>query len=142
MYLQFKNGFVEADCFDQATIRQMPKLHQAAIEAAAHGDNEYSDDQVQEVIVVRSREKSTISWIITQTARRPVLFASPPSWDYEWRTYLSTSEWGGVMRQIGERLDYRNFKNWTKTNSSTMRSQLAHDIWEVAHAGTVTKAYW
>lgn len=131
MYIQFKHGFIEADRWDGAALPIA--THQQAIDAAFFDGGRAT----QPIIVVRSREKETILWCIRQTSRRPVVFASPPEWDYEWRCYLALSEWKQVLCAVAESLDYRNFKSWSSTNSNLGRVQLAKDIWHVAHdAGT------
>jgi hypothetical protein len=125
MYIQFKHGFIEADRWDGNT--ELPAEHLKAIEAVSH----------DAVIVVRSRERSTIEWAAwAGSPERQVASFRTPTWDYEFRCYLSASEWAAVLTAIAADLDYRNFKAWSGEHSTPARSRLAHGIW---HEALVTR---
>lgn len=125
MYIQFKHGFIEADRWDGNTA--LPAEHLKSIEAT----------EGNAVIVVRSRERSTIEWAAHVGApERQVAAFRTPTWDYEFRCYLSASEWAAVLTAIAADLDYRNFKAWSGEHSTAARTTLAHGIW---HEALVTR---
>ncbi len=126
MYIQFKHGFIEADRWDGNTA--LPAEHLQAIKDAGNSA----------VIVVRSRERSTIEWAARAGApERQVAVFRTPTWDYEFRCYLSVSEWAAALAAIAADLDYRNFKAWSGAHSTRERSELAHGIW---HEALVTRS--
>lgn len=146
MYLHFKAGFIEADRWDG---RPVP-VHAAHLSRAAGPSGQ------EAVIVVRSRELSTIESVIelipsasVQVIKtradgvpspkgnlfarvRSVAVESPKGWDYEFRCYLSAEEFVAVLTAIAIDLDYRNFKSWCGKNAPD-QSRLAHGIWHEAH---------
>lgn len=128
MYIQFKDGFVEADRWDGN--RAMPADHLAAISRAVANDGR--------VIVVRSRERATIKRVIERTHGpcRWIEIFNTPEWDYEFRCYLGAGEWCAALLSIAMDIDYRNFKAWSAKNSTPARSDLASEIW---HAAQVTR---
>jgi hypothetical protein len=140
MYMQCKQGFVEADRWDgqrltiQAHQTQVNRLRRRSPSGA--------------VVVVRSREQATLVDLVglltcrvqhMPKARPRKVYPSPPGWDYEWRVYVTAEEWGQILTSVALGLDYRNFKSWT-TRHKPADHRLAHDIWHVAHEDGVRKA--
>lgn len=127
MYLQFKHGFI-------STVRH----------EGAHGANQAVENEVKNAIgrgqrvdgnptvfVVRSREERTLKWCVARLPKtgRPVVIKSPPNWDYEWRCYMSVSEWSGTLVAIAQDLDYSNFKNYCHDHGAPGQVALAFDTW-------------
>lgn len=127
MYIQFKQGFIEADRWDGSEIPV--KEHQAAALNALKFSGRNGGERG--VIIVRARERQTIEWV-NSCCGAGFAVKSPPGWDYEWRCYLTAVEWGKALAQIAADLDYRNFKAWSHSGP-TNREDLAHRIWHAAH---------
>lgn len=135
MYVQFKQGFIEADKWDGSPI---PDENQQKLV------NFISDKSGGEVIVVRSREDSTLTWMLAQMFNlgkpvctgwkiQNVVFVTP-DWDYEYRIYVSKKQFALLLGSVVTELDYRNFKSWTKKESSKARQKLAADIWQAGYS--------
>lgn len=124
MYVQCKQGFVEVDRYD-GSINQLPTAHLVAISKATATDPGCS------VMVVRSREKSTLEFATSRLNRSLVIFRTP-SCDYEFRIYVTLSEWVAILAAFSSGIDYRNFKNWAHNNSSIEHAALAHGVWHEA----------
>jgi hypothetical protein len=138
MYLHCKHGFVEADAWDGQPIDELP-VHTAVLATiTAAGEC---------AIVVRSRRRDTLHSLIADLPRYkgrghlPVIavFESPKWWDYEFRCYLTATEWGQVLASVAMDLDYRNFKSYAAIRAP-QEAQLAADIWHAAaHTGRRTR---
>lgn len=129
MYLQCKQGFIEADRWDGQRISI--KEHQLVIDKLMRRKHGF-------VVVLRSREQSTLSELVGRIAPKRQVFQSPPGWDYEWRAYVTSTEWAQIMSTIVGDLDYRNFKNWCSANKPKDR-QMAYDVWHAAHDAAHTQ---
>lgn len=131
MYLHCRYGFVEADAWDGATIPVAAQQQEAAALAAAGAGS---------VIVVRSRRQDTLLDLVEGLPRfasggvlpELMIYESPPGWDYEWRCYLTATEWGACLTRVAMGLDYRNFKH-TMQDESPTEYPLALAIWQDAH---------
>jgi hypothetical protein len=55
----------------------------------------------------------------------------PEAWDYQFRMYVTRTEWGLCLAMVADDIDYRNFKSWTSTHAPA-QYELAKDIWTVA----------
>lgn len=130
MYIQCKQGFIEADRWDGQRIPV--EAHQKVVERLAKKPN-------QTVIVLRSRERATLADLVGRVADRRKVYESPQGWDYQFRAYVTSGEWAAILSTIVGDLDYRNFKSWCTANKPKDH-RLAHDIWHAAHdAGKVTR---
>lgn len=128
MYLHTKAGFVEADAWDGSPVPN--KTHMAELQAAAARCTGH-----EAVIVVRSRYKETILDLLAAAFKgKADVLASPEDWDYEFRCYLTASEYASVLVAVAMGLDYRNFKTWCAHHQGGKQHKLAHDIWHAAHA--------
>ena len=132
MYVQCKQGFVEADRWDGNPIpdaTHMAELVEAR-DKFAHRDH---DRGALTVIVMRSREEDTIEDLLEYLTRRVRVLASPPTWDYEFRAYVTAAEWAAILAAVVEEIDYRNFKSWSGAHSNPARVRMAHSIWHACH---------
>ena len=138
MYLHTKYGFVEADLWDGAAIPN--KLQSSALDAALAATSCVG----AKVVVARSRYKQTLVDLVAllgSAARfigsvepEPIeVLASPQGWDYEFRCYLTTAEFAGILSMVVVNLDYRNFKTWCSKHQGAVQYKLASDIWHAAH---------
>jgi hypothetical protein len=123
MYLHCKFGFVEADAWDGTPVPD-PE-HERELRAVG----------TPRVIVARSRRRDTLERLLelVDQVRDIAILQSPPTWDYEWRAYLSVAEWAEVLTYVAFNLDYRNFKSWCSKNAPIDDVRLAHGIWHEAH---------
>jgi hypothetical protein len=136
MYLQFRQGFIEADAWDGQPVPDAD--HQQHLEALA---------QAGTVVVVRSRRSDTIESVVEALPRvraagvlpQIAIYESPPTWDYEFRVYLTAVEWGACLTRIALDLDYRNFKH-TMQDDNPREYPLALAIWQAAHRHVVREA--
>ena len=129
MYLHSKYGFVEADRWDGSRLPRAD--HQSLL-----------DQLAGPVIVVRSRHQATLSDLaaLLPTTRTIPVLESPQGWDYEWRMYLTATEWGAVMAAIAMDLDYRNFKSWHHDHRPE-HYKLAYAIWDAACRDRAASTY-
>ncbi len=131
MYIQCKQGFVEADRWDGQRIPI--QAHQRAVYRLRRRSPS------QSVVVLRSREHATLVALLALGAdqaaggcRGRKVYESPAGWDYQFRAYVTAEEWGWILGEVALGLDYRNFKSWT-TAHKPKDHKLAHDIWHAAH---------
>ncbi len=126
MYLQSKFGFVEADAWDGSPLPAIE--HDIELRNAV-------ETGTPRVIVTRSRKQETIVRLLELVApqRRILVLESPPTWDYQWRAYLTVEEWAEILSYVAFNLDYRNFKSWCGQNADADEIRLARGIWHEAH---------
>ena len=130
MYVQCKQGFVEADRWDGNTI---PSVDHMAALVEARDKFAHRGEAALTVIVMRSREEDTLEDLMEYLTRRVRVLESPPSWDYEFRAYVTAAEWSAILEAVVEEVDYRNFKSWSGAHSNPNRVRMAHSIWHACH---------
>ena len=130
MYLLFKQGFVSIVLVDETDGRALPAQHVAQIQVARRADK---DDAV---VAVRSRSDTPVRWISSQLKRRPVVFESPPTWDYAFRVYLNRSEWVKIAARIAGEVSYTNFKNDCSASVVDGLEETAYAVWHVVKDAT------
>lgn len=122
MYIHCKQGFIEVDRWDGNAILTAPD-HQAEI-------TKLHRRKRGPVMVVRSRKRETIEGLLKGMRGKHTIWETP-TWDYQFRVYLTATDFANVVARVLAEIDYRNFKSWTGRNAPG-ESRLAHDIWQVA----------
>jgi hypothetical protein len=139
VYIHCKQGFIEADRYDGEPLPPgtppgvVKRLNGAQRRAKAF-------DAGVEVIVVRARVRETLTKLLALAQLDTAwVVASPPTWDYEFRCFLTAVEFREVLHAIARDLDYRNFKMQCGERRpygerEENQHNLAHAIWHAAHS--------